>query len=188
MGKFKHGNVNKLLGAERRREIDPDGLLRSAGLKDGDAMADIGCGPGFFALPAAAIVGETGRVYALDTEPRMLDSLRELSPPLSVEPMVSGEQTFPIDDACVDFVLLAYVLHEAEDRGAFLKEASRITRPGGRLLLIDWEKQVEERGPPVAERLSREDSATLLEAAGFTDCAAGSVTPSHYRISAAKPS
>lgn len=186
MGKFKHANIDRLLREERVREIDPEGLLMRSGLGTGDVVADIGCGPGFFATPAAGIVGYSGLVYALDTQPEMIESLKETNPPANVIPMVSGEHSFPIDDASVDFVILAYVLHEADDISRFLDEVARISRPGARLLLVDWERQVEERGPPVEERISREQGAALLEAAGYTVIDTGSVTISHYRVTAVR--
>ncbi len=187
MGKFKHANIDRLLREERRAEIDPEGLLMRSGLSAGDVVADIGCGPGFFAIPAAGIVGRGGGiVYALDTQPEMIRSLWETDPPANVIPMVSGEHSFPLDDSSVDFVLLAYVLHEADDTGAFLAEVSRISRQGARLLLVDWERQVEERGPPVEERISPDEAARHLEAAGFTGCEAGKVTESHYWLTATR--
>lgn len=187
MGKFKHANIGKLLNEDRAKEINPEGLLRSCGLKEGDAVADIGCGPGFFTFPAAMVVGLSGRVYALDTQEEMLHSLRERVPPPNVDPLLCGDHDFPLEDGSVDFALVAYVLHETDDREAFLRETFRVLKKRGTLFLIDWKKKAEEKGPPVEERLSVEETSTLLSRAGFVGLEGDSLTPSHYKISAKKP-
>ncbi|MFQ5464541.1 MAG: class I SAM-dependent methyltransferase [Thermodesulfobacteriota bacterium] len=186
MGKFKHKNIGRLLSEERTREIAPERLLRDAGLAEGDRMADIGCGPGFFTEAAARIVGPEGRVFALDTNPEMLRSLTERVRAENVEALLCADAGFPLGDGGVDFTLLAYVLHESDDRGAFLAEAFRISRTGGRILLIDWEKKAEERGPPEEERISMERAVGLLGEAGFAVAAKGGLSPSHYKIIAVK--
>jgi len=187
MGKFKHKNIGRLLSEERTREIAPERLLRSSGLAEGDRLADIGCGPGFFTEAAAGIVGPEGRVFALDTNPEMLRSLAERCTAPNVEALRCADAEFPLGDGSVDFTLAAYVLHESDDPRAFLAEAFRISRTGGRLLLIDWEKKPEERGPPVEERISRDEAAALIGEAGFSVTEAGELNPSHYRIIAVKP-
>lgn len=182
--KFDPAHVERLLSAERHRDIAPERLLREAGLKPGDAFADIGCGPGFFAIPAAHIVGEKGVVYAVDTEEKMLGRLRERRPPANVMPLKSTESSIPVKDSAVDIAFLGYMLHEAEDRPLFLKEVKRIIKAGGAVLIIDWKKKQEDEGPPVEERLTEEDVIGLLKGAGFEKAKVSSLNESHYEISA----
>ena len=66
----------RLLSEERQAALQPESLLRSLGLKEGMTLADIGCGPGFFTLPAAQIVGPSGSVFAADIEGEMLSTVR----------------------------------------------------------------------------------------------------------------
>ncbi len=147
-------------------------------------IADIGCGPGFFTLSAAKIVGVDGKVYAIDTEELMLDELNKKDTPGNVTTLHSDEHRIPLENDSCDFALLAFVLHEAMDKGAFLNEAKRLLRVDGRLLIIDWEKKIEDRGPPAEERTGREEAACLVETAGFTMEEMGNLTPSHYTIRA----
>ena len=188
MHKFDPRHVERLLSEERFKNISPESILRKAGLKEGDTMADIGSGPGFFSMPAAEIVGSSGRVFAVDTQEEMLEYFKDNRvPPQNVELLLSGEYSIPIADSDADFSLMAYVLHEAERKDLFLDEIKRITRPGGTILVIDWKKRREEHGPPVGERLSEEEAAGLLEKAGFVGMDISSMNESHYRILAKRP-
>lgn len=188
--KFEHHKIDRLLKPERYRELDPEKLLRAEGLGPGGVVADIGCGPGFFTIPAAEIVGPGGMVYALDTQEDMLRSLEERNPPENVKTIVNPEDSLPLPDASVDLALFAYALHETGEgaRDKLLGEILRVLKPGARLLLIDWEDIEEDRGPPRDERVPSKDAAGMLAEAGFTDIATGMVTESHYRISAARRS
>lgn len=184
--KFDPQHIDKLLNADRFKDIAPKELLASAGLKPGQVFADVGCGPGFFTLPAAEIVGTKGRVYAIDTQQEMLDALKKRNPPECVHIVRSEEEKIPLKNGEVDLALLAYVLHEAADQTAFLTEVRRILKKGGQLLVIDWKKLKEEKGPPIEERLTEEQAEGFLKKAGFTNITISSLNPSHYKIVAVR--
>lgn len=182
MHKFDPQNIERLLGEDRLGGRPPGSLLTDSGLKEGMVFADIGCGPGYFTLPAASVVGPGGKVYAVDLQEEMLAELRKRGLPPNVVPVKSEENLIPIEDGEVDFTLLAYVLHEARERSLFLTEVRRISGKGGRVLAIDWEKREEEAGPPVTDRVSMGEALELLTVAGFTVIEKGPLTPSHWRI------
>ena len=184
--KFSPQNIERLLRKDRLGDKRPGELLKEAGLKKGMVFADIGCGPGFFSMAASRVVGKKGIVYAVDTQEEMIAELKKRIAEKNILPLKSEENSVPVDGAAVDFALLAYVLHETEVKGVFLKEAKRILKDGGTLLVIDWEKIVEEHGPPFEERIFREDAAALLREAGFTVKTVSSLNPSHYLIKAEK--
>lgn len=187
MHKFNPSHIDRLLRQERQDAIRPAQVLREAGLTEGGVFADVGCGPGFFTLPAAAIVGPSGRVYAIDTQPEMLNALKSHALPANVTLVRSGEASIPVEDRAADLALAAYVLHEASDTVAFLTEILRLLRPGGRLVVIDWKKQEEEHGPPKAERITEEEAAAFIASAGFEDITVSSMNASHYMITAVRP-
>jgi len=186
MHKFHPQHTARLLSEEREKALSPRRLLEEAGLKAGDTFIDVGCGPGFFTLPASSIVGEKGRVFAVDTQQEMLDQLKARKPSKNVILLKSGESSVPVDPSSADLVLIAFVLHEAERKNVFLREMKRITKAGGTVLIIDWKKKKEEHGPPVDERLTAKAVEELLRAAGFRGVNASSLSASHYRISARK--
>ncbi|MEM4326044.1 MAG: methyltransferase domain-containing protein, partial [Candidatus Pacearchaeota archaeon] len=78
MHKFDPRNAHKLLSEERKRVLPAYEILRSSGLMDGMVFADIGCGNGYFTLPALEIVGEKGKVYSIDVQKEMLDELKKI--------------------------------------------------------------------------------------------------------------
>lgn len=181
--KFDPAHRDRLHDPERRTWQDPEAILPALGLERGIAAADVGCGTGFFALPAAALVGPTGRVYAIDMQEPMLWTLLERLREAGVEnvlPVLSLEDLIPLPGDHVDFALLVNALHEVKGDGA-LREVRRILRPGGSFGVVDWKKEPMDRGPPVAHRLSREEAEKRLARVGFRGEVV-EVGPFHYGL------
>ena len=180
MHKFNPENWEHLLGAPRRTLVDPAQFVDQLDIQEGDVVADIGAGPGFFTLPLAEHVGARGKVYALDVAPEMLEKLRSRNLPEQVELLLSTENHLPLPDGSADLGLLAFVFHELEDPAKFLAEAKRILRPAGRLVLLEWVPQEEELGPPMHARVGAEHTAAALVAAGFRVITDGMIRSSTY--------
>ncbi len=188
MHKFNPAHIERLLGGGRLKEVKPRQLLLEAGLRRGRVFIDIGCGPGFFTLPASRIIGAKGMAYAVDTEPLMLAELKKRNPPSNIKYVVSRESSVPLPDSTADFLLLVHVLHEAEDRYAFLMELKRLMKPGAKLLVVDWKKRREEHGPPICDRITLKELMALLKETGFKGITSKPFNnnPSHYRVIARK--
>jgi ubiquinone/menaquinone biosynthesis C-methylase UbiE len=92
----------------------------------------------------------------------------------------SGEYSIPLPDSVADLTWLAFVTHENPDVPRFLKEAARVTKGNGKLVIVEWKKQNEERGPAMEERLAQETLRDQLK--GFHVVREGSLNPSHYYI------
>lgn len=169
--------------ADRKRWLSPEVVLAKAGVKSGEMVADIGAGTGFWTRPLADLVGPAGRVYAVDVEPVMLDDLRALIQSeglTNVDVLASQETAIPLPDAVADLVVVGFVLHEPAAPTAFVREVARLLRLGGRALVIDWNKQATEKGPPVEHRLARDEARRLLEAIGLDVCDLDSPTDDVY--------
>jgi ubiquinone/menaquinone biosynthesis C-methylase UbiE len=186
MHKFDPANIELLIGEERYKGMDPLEFLRLNGVIRGMHIADVGCGPGFFTLPASEIVGESGKVYAVDSEEDMLKAVKRKTPPENIIIVKSDESHIPLENGSCDMVLLAFVLHEAEEKLIFLNELKRLLRPEGRLILLDWEKKTEEKGPPFEERIEKTEAVRLIERAGFEIEETVNINPSHYKIAVRK--
>ena len=102
-------------------------------------------------------------VFAIDTQERC-SFIHDANPPQNIT-LKSDEDSIPLADAEVDFALIAFVLHEAANAESFLKEVRRILRPEGTLLVIDWVKKSEEKGPPLEERIERRTRLVIDKAA-----------------------
>lgn len=177
----------RLEDPSRREFQDPAKAIEALGLQPGEALIDLGCGPGWFALPAAVVLGDRGVVYGVDAEPAMLERLSERAAAAglgNVKPVHTDGKNLHLPDACADAALLANVLHELGDPLHTLGEVRRALRPGGRLLVIDWRKERADKGPPEEERLAEADARRLLEQAGFTPLrsAAAAAGPYHYGL------
>ena len=168
--KFDPRQRHLLLVDERETALQPEKLLRKLGLRAGDTMADIGCGPGFFTLPAARIVGSNGIVLAGDIQGEMLTSVRsraheaELA---NIRVVKTSETEIPLPAESFDFVLLAFVLNELEHRATFLHRAARLLKPTGRVVVLEWERAETPSGPPLEDRVPRDELVEDALAAGL---------------------
>ena len=180
-----------LLSDERMALLQPEKLLRDLGLGEGMTLADIGCGPGFFTIPAAQIVGPTGQALAADIQGEMLSTVRSraLEHGLdNVRIVKTNDREIPIPEGSCDFALLAFMLHEVDHRASFLHRAARILKPGGRLIIMEWDKVAEPIGPPVEDRLSPEELLADAQAAGLRVVDERSLTETQYlRVFERKP-
>ncbi len=169
--KFLPESYERLHSRERREIQDPSKLIDLLGLFPGARVADLGCGSGFFTLEVAGRLGE-GEVWAVDISQEMLGHLKrnlEREGVGNIRPLLSEESRIPLADAYLDRALLVVVLHEAEERPAFLREVRRVVKPGGVLVLADWHKAPSPMGPPLEDRVTEEEAVSLLEGAGFKD-------------------
>jgi ubiquinone/menaquinone biosynthesis C-methylase UbiE len=183
--KFDPKMKDRLLSEERYDLLRPDQLLRDLDLKPGDTLADIGCGPGFFTVPAAEIVGKSGRVLAADIQGEMLAALRsrvqehEL---VNVRLVKTSETEIPLQEGCADLALVAFTLHEVEQRARFLHQVRRALKSAGRLAVIEWEPGAEGMGPPSGARLSPDEVIKDAEAAGLRLAERRALSDQHYLL------
>ncbi|MGP8076654.1 MAG: class I SAM-dependent methyltransferase [Thermoplasmata archaeon] len=173
---------------DRRRNQDPGRLWRRVGLRAGEVVVDVGAGSGFFAFPAASVVGPEGRVYAVDISDELVELVREKAEAGKVrnlEAVLSTPGRIPLEDAAADVTLLANVLHGMPPRT--VHEAVRLLRPGGRLIDVDWKKRSTPEGPPVQHRLSISEATAALRAYGLTRTDSFDLGPSHYVLVFERP-
>ena len=122
----------------------PEQILDALELKAGQTVCDIGSGPGYFALRAAKRVGEGGRVFAVDVEPRILDVLRtriEKAHLRNVTPVLALATDPLLPPRSCDLVLIVDAYHHFPDRPRYLGRLAALLRPGGRLANVDWHKK-----------------------------------------------
>ena len=114
--------------------------LEILALRTGEHALDIGFGPGFFTSEIAETVGQTGRVDGIDSSTSMLALAAERCASYPWVSLRLGEATtLPFPDASFDVALASNVYGYVRDIGAALHELSRVLRPGGRALVMDFE-------------------------------------------------
>lgn len=168
--KFDPAIKHLLMAEDRMQRFDRYALLRSLGVSEGKAVADLGCGPGFFTLPASELVGPTGKVYAVDVQQEMVDDLRSRLAQQGITNVAvrrSSELELSIQQRSVDLALLAFVLHEVDQRSSFLLAAKRLLREDGRIAVVEWEKIETPVGPPLETRVTADEVIADATAAGL---------------------
>ncbi len=109
-------------------------MLLQSGLRRGVSLLDVGSGTGLCAWLAQSIVGEEGRVVSLDPSPGMLSVARARG---VRETMVGQAEHLPFADDSFDFVTMSYMLRHIEDLATAFKEARRVLRPCGRIVILE---------------------------------------------------
>jgi len=187
--KFDKNNRHKLDNEKRRQVMPPLKTLEMLGFVGGVDMADIGCGIGYFSIPAAEIAGTSSKIYALDISIEMLDEVekRALEAGLSnIRNIMVDEYDLKLGDQSVGFAIISNVLHEIEDKKRYVSEICRILQNGGILAIIEWEKIEGESGPPVEHRVSYEEVSELLSQNGFENIMKYCIGQDYYGITAKK--
>lgn len=125
----------------RLRYRNPSALLGQLGVFTGLTVADLGCGTGLFTVEAAARVGDSGQVHAVDIQPQMLAQARQRIDAAGLSQRVrfhhSGIHTLPLADNSVDVALMVAVLGQVPVRLLALDEVRRVLKPGGRLAISE---------------------------------------------------
>jgi len=108
-------------------------ILKEVGIKPGFQVLDYGCGPGSYVMPLAELMGESGKIYALDIHPLAIQKVKKLITKkhlTNVETIHSDCKT-GLPDNSIDVVLLYDILHELSNPDAVLEELHRILKPKG---------------------------------------------------------
>ncbi len=193
--KFDPQNKKRLDTEERRAIMPPSETLVKLGFKKTDVMADIGCGAGYFTLPAALIIdsntgtGSNSCIFALDTSEDMLAEVTEKALDLGLKNIScfkTSEYDLKIQDNCVDFALICNVLHEISDKPKFIAEVMRIMKPGAILAVIEWQKRRGEYGPSEEERIDKNQLRDQLVLSGLSHPDDFDFIESFYAVTATK--
>jgi ubiquinone/menaquinone biosynthesis C-methylase UbiE len=150
---------------------------------------DIGCGDGFFTIPAAQMVGEQGKVYAVDVDVSAIDRLKREAAKKGLKNVITkvaaAEETV-FCDACADMVFYSTVLHDFKAPARVLSNARLMLKPSGRLIDLDWKKKSTVFGPPLRIRFSEEQASNLIKQAGLTIESVKDLASNFYIIMAKK--
>lgn len=123
-----------------RRWLQNPRKLLAPYISEGMTVLDIGCGPGFFTLEIADMVGASGRVIAADIQEGMLGKIRAKIKGTALESRITLHQC-PSDgiglSTSVDFVFAFYMVHEVPDQPMFFTEITSLLQPHSRILIIE---------------------------------------------------
>lgn len=147
--------------------------MRQLDIKVGDLVADLGTGVGHYAIALAKAVDVSGRVIAVDVQKSLLKELVARASKAGVANIVplladiERERGTEIESDTIDFAVIANVLFQVEDPFAFIKEAARILKLGGKLLVIDWKESFGGLGPEEKYIISEDYLSEVAEELGL---------------------
>lgn len=147
--------------------MNPDKVIEEMEITSGMVIADFGCGAGYFTIPIAKLIKNSGKIYAVDVLSSALEgvaSKAKLYGLLNVETTRANIETVggtKIKEGSVDFVLLANVLFQCNDYDTTLTESKRILKNNGKIVVIDWIPKEVPLGPKFEHCLSENDIKKL---------------------------
>jgi ubiquinone/menaquinone biosynthesis C-methylase UbiE len=114
--------------------------ILSSYIRNGDTVIDVGCGMGYFSIPMSQMVGQNGKVVAVDLQKKMLEKLRmraEKGGVIDRIITIPASQTSLEVQTKADFVLAFWMIHEVPDRKRFLSEINGLLKKNGKLLIVE---------------------------------------------------
>ncbi|WP_458206943.1 class I SAM-dependent methyltransferase [Haladaptatus sp. NG-SE-30] len=171
---------------------EPSDLLQTLGVVSGETVAEIGCGNGYFVIPAAE---RAEAVYAIDMDDELLAELTDIAEERDVTDQIEticgdARNLSTLLPDTVSFALVANILHGVAEKESFLREVRRGLQPAGRIAVINWHDRPrtettldgEPRGPPTDLRMSLDETKAVLEESGFSIEETVDLPPFHYAL------
>lgn len=162
--------------------LNPEKILSKLELKEDFWVADFGSGSGFWVLPLAKKLTK-GKVFAIDLLEEPLSALRKKLKDEKIENVelrrANVEKGTTIFDESLDIVLMTNLLFEVEDLEGVFKEAKRVLKKGGKILIVDWKETIQE-GPE--KKVSKEKIEKIAENMGFFKEEEFEASPFHFGL------
>jgi ubiquinone/menaquinone biosynthesis C-methylase UbiE len=126
-------NFFRRLVQDPRKTLDPF-------VREGMTVLDLGCGPGYFSLEIAKMIGTSGKLFAADIQPAMLAKLRNKIIGTDLEQRIELVECSPGSigvSGKVDFILAFWMIHEVTDHERLFSELKDLLKPGGKILVVE---------------------------------------------------
>jgi len=192
------GAMDEHARAMQQRELtggfsNPARNVAQMNIDTGMRIADFGAGSGAYALALAPLVGASGRVYAIEVQQDLLKRIKNTADAQGHKniDVIWGNFERPngskLADNCVDMVLLSNALFQLDDHRGAVLEASRVIRPGGQLVVIDWSESFGGMGPQKTDVVTKEAAKELCTSAGLSFVREFEAGAHHYGLVYRKP-
>lgn len=162
----------RLDNPERELMMPKAPVLAALSADFGMRVADIGAGIGYFSLPLAVAVGESGVVFAVDPSPAAREELKARAKTAGFDQVtvLDGDAASThLEDRALDRVLWHTMYHEVPDRERAFDEMLRVLKPGGQWVLVDWQKIETPFGPPLEHRFALDEVISEITQRGFRE-------------------
>jgi ubiquinone/menaquinone biosynthesis C-methylase UbiE len=182
----RHGDAAAYIAALEDPKRDayqkPREVMEALAIKQGEHVADIGAGSGYFTMRLAHHVGPTGRVYAVDVMPEMIGHIDSRVRDAGIQNVstILAKPDDPLLPQPVDRFLIVDVWHHVENQAGYLARLKKLLKPGGQVVMIDYHKRELPVGPPMAMKIAREDLLKQMQTHGFQLAAEHTFLPYQY--------
>jgi len=172
----------------KQKFLNPEEILTDAGLQTGMTVADMGSGNGFFTIPAAQIVGDQGAVWAIDILEEALGQvassarLNKLKNIKTMQCDLDSMGSCKIPELSCDFVIIGKVLPQMSKPETLVREAYRILKTGGKLVVVEWHKKSTPIGPPMEQRVGHKEAQDIFAKQGFRYLGGAQPDGYHYAL------
>lgn len=155
---------------QRTKWQKPTKVVNALKLKPGEIVIDIGAGTGYFTRRFAKAVAPSGEALGLDIEPAMIDYMKADAKKQGMKNyharLVKADDP-ELAPHSADVVFFCDTLHHVDDRVAYFRKLSLALKPGGRVIVIDFDKKPLPVGPPPEHKLTREEVVAEFNTAGY---------------------
>jgi arsenite methyltransferase len=162
--------ISLLEDPQRDAYQKPHDVVMALGLKEGEVVADIGAGSGYFAWRFTHHVGDKGKVYAVDINPDMIVYMnrrfRDMQLKNIATVLAAPDDPF-LMDASIDRFFFCDTWHHIENKTQYLTLMKKMLKPEGQVIMIEFHKKELTVGPPVEMKIAREDLVRQMETNGF---------------------
>ena len=169
--------------SERIESEKPEELLDLLGMTEGDVVADIGAGGGFFSLRAAERVRRTGTVFAVDVQPEMIDGVRMMMKRFGYENIVPilGDIDDPkLPTNSVDHVLIVIAYHEFSHPVEMIRHIRNAMKRDGQMLLVEYKAETPDSRVHPLHKISEAEIMKDMPALGFRRDRVIDIVPSQH--------
>jgi ubiquinone/menaquinone biosynthesis C-methylase UbiE len=188
---FPPENLSQLEGADRDVWQRPTQIMDALGIAEGSVVADLGAGSGWFTVRLADRVKPTGKVYAEDIQPQMIEVIKRRVQRENLQRIVETKLGNPVDPQLptnqLDAVLIVGTYYEMEQPVALLRNAARALKTDGKIGIIDFTMDGGGPGPPMEERVDPERVIRDANAAGLQLIARPDLLRYQYMLIFGKP-
>ena len=168
--------------------LNPDSIISNLNIAPASQVADFGSGSGYFTLLLAKAVGPDGVVTAVDVLKEKLSTIKSAAQAqglLNINYIRANLETpasSGLDEASQDMVILANILFQSQKKEEIIKEAQRVLKTNGELVVIDWDP-ASAFGPKEAGwKISQEAAQGLVVGLGFTLIKEMEVASNHWGV------
>jgi len=138
MTNFQARKFNKKASDPKNK---PDQIMKIVVLGQGQSVADIGAGGGYFSFRFAEIVGENGRVYAVDTNQKFIEFISKNAREQklnNIYPILARKDKLNMAEQSLDLIFMRNVTHHLSDRTQYFEKLKQSLKPDGKIVIIDY--------------------------------------------------